>query len=83
MRNKYGGPCYRCGEYVKPGEGFFERGVNRRLDRLGFPKRHFLRNRDYICQHATCAEEHKGTNFSSIKDKNPYKERMTNETSLH
>jgi hypothetical protein len=25
MRNKYEGTCYKCGEIVKPGEGFFER----------------------------------------------------------
>ena len=25
MRNKYAGPCYRCGEMVAPGEGHFER----------------------------------------------------------
>ena len=25
MRNKFGGPCYRCGQWVKKGEGHFER----------------------------------------------------------
>jgi hypothetical protein len=25
MRNKYGGPCYKCGERVEPGTGHFER----------------------------------------------------------
>ena len=25
MRNKYGGKCYYCGEYVQPGDGFFEK----------------------------------------------------------
>lgn len=25
MRNKYPGYCYRCGDYVKKGEGHFER----------------------------------------------------------
>lgn len=25
MRNKYPGYCYRCGTYVKKGEGHFER----------------------------------------------------------
>jgi len=25
MRNKFAGPCYRCGETVKAGEGHFER----------------------------------------------------------
>ena len=25
MRNKYGGRCYYCGEYVQPGDGFFEK----------------------------------------------------------
>lgn len=29
MRNKYGGVCYRCGKYVKPGEGHFERKFGR------------------------------------------------------
>lgn len=25
MRNRYGGKCYRCGEWVEPGAGFFEK----------------------------------------------------------
>ena len=25
MRNKYGGNCYRCGLWVEPGTGHFER----------------------------------------------------------
>lgn len=25
MRNRYPGPCYRCGQWVAPGEGHFER----------------------------------------------------------
>ena len=25
MRNKYAGPCYRCGQTVAPGDGHFER----------------------------------------------------------
>jgi len=25
MRNKYAGPCYRCGDTVKAGDGHFER----------------------------------------------------------
>lgn len=25
MRNKYPGPCYKCGKEVKPGKGHFER----------------------------------------------------------
>lgn len=25
MRNEFGGQCYRCGEYVNPGDGHFER----------------------------------------------------------
>lgn len=25
MRNKFGGSCYRCGGWVKPGDGHFER----------------------------------------------------------
>jgi len=24
MRNQYGGPCYRCSEWVSPGDGHFE-----------------------------------------------------------
>ena len=24
-RNKYEGKCYRCGETVKPGDGYYER----------------------------------------------------------
>lgn len=29
MRNKYGGRCYYCGEYVQPGDGFFEKSKER------------------------------------------------------
>jgi len=25
MRNRFGGKCYRCGEWVAPGDGHFER----------------------------------------------------------
>lgn len=25
MRNRYGGNCYRCGDWVEPGSGHFER----------------------------------------------------------
>ena len=25
MRNKYGGDCYRCGKWVAPKEGYFEK----------------------------------------------------------
>lgn len=25
MRNNYGGPCKDCGQYVPPGEGYFEK----------------------------------------------------------
>jgi hypothetical protein len=25
MRNRYPGPCYRCGKTVAPGDGHFER----------------------------------------------------------
>ncbi len=34
MRNKYGGRCYYCGEYVQPGDGFFEKikGTKKRLE---------------------------------------------------
>lgn len=25
MRNKYGGHCYKCGQFTPPGYGFFEK----------------------------------------------------------
>ena len=28
-RNQYGGDCYRCGEWVKPGDGHFERVIGK------------------------------------------------------
>lgn len=39
MRNRYPGPCYRCGMHVQVGEGHFER----------------VRGKGWRVQHADCA----------------------------
>lgn len=49
MRNKYGGPCYRCGQWVRPGEGHFEKVRDR-----GSPVR-------WRTQHAECAIAYRNT----------------------
>lgn len=46
MRNQFGGQCYRCLGYVKPGEGHFERTPEL--------------ERKWRVQHATCAIEYRG-----------------------
>ncbi len=30
MRNQYGGDCYRCGIWVEPGTGYFEKIRNKK-----------------------------------------------------
>lgn len=45
MRNKYGGDCYRCGGWVKPGRGYFER----------------VPGSGWRVQHAECQTKFKGT----------------------
>jgi len=53
MRNSYGGKCYRCGQYVEPGAGHFERIPE---NEIGQDKR------QWRTQHATCAIKYRGTN---------------------
>ncbi len=50
MRNKYPGPCYRCGKRVEVGEGHFE-GGGRMRGMLG----------QWRVQHAECAKRWRGT----------------------
>lgn len=45
MRNRYPGPCYRCGETVAAQAGHFER----------------LKGRGWAVQHAECAIAYRGT----------------------
>lgn len=52
MRNKFAGPCYRCGETVEPGQGHFER-IPLKQRKPGDPK--------WRTQHAECAIKHRGT----------------------
>lgn len=60
MRNQYGGYCYRCGEYVAPKEGHFEK----------FSRKHRVRHPNaprfikWVVQHADCAITHRGTDKS-------------------
>lgn len=46
MRNRYGGPCYRCGKWVAPGKGHFER----------------VKGKGSRVQHADCAIKYRETN---------------------
>lgn len=39
MRNQFGGDCYRCGRWVAPGTGYFEK----RKDGPGFRVQHCYR----------------------------------------
>lgn len=56
MRNRFGGQCYRCGLYVSPGEGHFERLNQKKRDRLGIPYQI-----KWLIQHANCAIKFRGT----------------------
>lgn len=57
MRNSYPGQCYRCGETVYPGEGFFEKisDKQRALFKWHLPMGKWLH------QHARCAATYRHT----------------------
>ena len=50
MRNRFGGSCYRCGNYVEPNEGHFEA--------LAISKN---QKNKWRLQHASCAIKYRGT----------------------
>lgn len=69
MRNQYQGACYRCGEIVEPGAGFFERiGRDQRKKWPGITGR-------WHVQHDTCAKLWQGTSrhyrFNPIAEDQP------------
>ena len=49
-RNKFPGTCYRCGQWVEPGSGHYERAK-------GVQKLKGL----WVLQHAECAIKYRGT----------------------
>lgn len=56
MRNQVGGRCYRCGEWVKPGDGHVERveeAQARKWPGATLPK--------WLVQHALCATKYTRT----------------------
>lgn len=59
MRNKFGGNCYRCGKYVKAGDGHFQFVDAAAIATFGS----LVRGQKTLVQHASCAIEHRGTNF--------------------
>lgn len=56
MSNKYGGICYRCGEYINPGDGVFERTGH--AHRKKWPGRWLPR---WLTQHHSCAKKYRGS----------------------
>jgi len=59
MRNRFAGPCYRCGKTVAPGQGFFEKPDAKRLERLKLGL-----HVKWLTQHKECSVKYYGTNFS-------------------
>ncbi len=57
MRNKYVDKCYRCGEMVPIGAGFFETVDKNNRRRLGLEGT----RRKWVTQHAHCAIKYRGT----------------------
>lgn len=53
MRNRYPGPCYRCGARVEAGQGHFERWSP--------TSRNWTTAGNWRVQHATCAIEYRKT----------------------
>lgn len=49
MRNRYPGPCYRCGKTVEAGAGHFERVIGK----------------GWRVQHAECAIKYRGTDVGN------------------
>mgnify|MGYP000507103303 CR=1 FL=1 len=56
MRNKYKGQCYRCGDTVEIGDGFFERIT--KIQRAMY--RGHLPDSLWLTQHAECSRKYKG-----------------------
>ena len=65
MRNEFPGPCYRCGNIVRAGEGHFERVSPSKPDKLGEQ----IRGKKWLLQHAVCAIKYRGTNHTFAKRK--------------
>jgi hypothetical protein len=62
-RNQFAGICFRCGKLVPPKEGHFER-----VGRLAVKKYGALAaGKKWIVQHADCAIEHRGSDYSITK----------------
>jgi len=56
MRNKYPGICYRCGKFVKAGDGHFEK---------------IPHSSNWRVQHADCAIAYRGTKVGIGEPKGP------------
>jgi len=62
MRNKHPGTCYRCGQWVKAGDGHFEKVTKSNIAKLG-PA---VRGKRWLLQHAECAIEHRGSSHNAL-----------------
>lgn len=69
MRNKFAGKCYRCGETVAPGAGFFEKANSKRLTALGFPT--VPKGATFLTQHKECSVKWYGTTHTYLKEEKP------------
>jgi hypothetical protein len=56
MRNRFAGPCYRCGKTVEAGQGFFERPDPKR--RVKFNLHPSVK---WLTQHKECSVRFYGT----------------------
>lgn len=64
MRNRFAGKCYRCGEIVEPGTGFFEKTDPKRAARLGLST-----TSKFLTQHKECSVKWYGTTHTYLKQK--------------
>lgn len=62
MRNKFAGPCFRCGQTVAAGEGHFEKLRPERRRLLNAPTL-----TKWLTQHAACAIRYRDTDKSIWK----------------
>lgn len=56
MRNRFAGPCYRCGKTVEAGKGFFEKLDPKR--RKKFKLHPYVK---WLTQHKECSVKYRGT----------------------
>lgn len=64
MRNTFPGTCFRCGKFVAPGKGHFERVGKKQREKYGDR----VAGKKWILQHTQCAIENRGTDKCVLPD---------------